>query len=36
MPEDLSRRFDDWCAELPLHQDLTTPRACSPGPVEKK
>ena len=34
LPEDLSRRFDDWCSGLPLLQDLTIPRTCFSSPVE--
>ena len=35
LPEDLSRRFDDWCSGLPLLQDLTIPRAYFSSPVEE-
>ena len=34
LPDDLSRRFDEWCSGLPLLQDLTIPRAFSPGSFE--
>ena len=35
LPEDRSRRFDDWCSGLPLLQDLTIPRAYVSRPVEE-
>ena len=35
LPEDLSRRFDDWCSGPPLLQDLTIPRAYFFSPVEE-
>ena len=35
LPEDLSRRFDDWCSGLPLLQDLTIPRPYFSSPVDE-
>ena len=36
LPEDLSRRFDDWCSGLPLLQDFATiPRAYFSSPVKE-
>ena len=35
LPEDLSRRFDDWCSGLPLLQNLRIPRAYFSSPVEE-
>ena len=35
LPEDLSRRLDDWCSGLLLLQDLTIPRANVSSPVEE-